>query len=289
MTYEPIDKPRMVINAWRATGMIDQAIADAAGLDQKTIYSIRMQETKRCQTFVFDALMNLGMPEVPDVSSYEYLPSNSLVGKIGSERRLQALIAEGFSRVFLAERIGIDRSSLDRLIDKRYIRDGKPHEFITASLAYKISELYEEFAATDPLIFQKIQPVNRCKNYASKRGFVPSRYWEWDKLDDPDGFPNLNGDCGTVKGYNKHKRAGESRCDACKKASIIHRNEIRNLDGGYQGDRRKFNGSTNKKLSNADVIDIRRMYGEGKARGEIASMYNMNPNYIGKIARGELR
>lgn len=287
--FEPADKPRMVINAWRAAGMVDQTIADAAGINQKTIYSIRMQETKHCQTFVFDALMNLGMPEVPDVSSYESLPGNSLVGKIGSERRLQALMAEGFSRLFLAKRIGINRSSLDRLIDNRYVRAGQPNEFITAGLACKISEIYEEFAAADPLIFQKIQPVNRCKNYASKRGFVPSRYWDWDKLDDPDGFPNLNGDCGTIKGYNKHKRAGESRCEACKKASIIHRNEIRNLDGGYQGDRRKFNGSKNKKLSDVDIDDIRRMYGEGKTQGEIASMYNMSPNYIGKVARGDLR
>lgn len=103
------------------------------------------------------------------------------VDATGSRRRLQALMALGWSQSQLAMRLGTQQQSLSKLI--------RFQELVMPSTAAKVTELYEQLWDQHPVPASKgeLISVRRSVNYARRHGFQPPMAW-----DDPDADEQPN-------------------------------------------------------------------------------------------------
>jgi hypothetical protein len=95
------------------------------------------------------------------------------VPSIGSVRRLQALMANGWPGTYLAERLGVRRTNLPTHTRFPTIRTGN---------AQRIAELYDELRL-------QAGPSKLTLARAEMCGFLPPECWEGVDIDDPDALP----------------------------------------------------------------------------------------------------
>lgn len=178
-----------------------------------------------------DALTRFNRDERPgmrrslynDISSLRFDPAEQTghVRLLGSQRRLQALRAEGFTHEYLSVRMGYSRTSpvLHRLTSG-FRAPGKRVGFLKAYTARTVEALYEELAGTDPEDAGVTgRGVTYSRNRAAEHGWAPASCWDPDTIDDPDAIPDWTGFCGTAEGLRIHARDGIRVCDACLGAS----------------------------------------------------------------------
>lgn len=106
------------------------------------------------------------------------------VDATGSQRRLQALVALGFSLNSLAEYAGYGRS---------YFKAVLAQDRIGIDRARAVTEVYERLWNQKPPTETGLQKqiVTKAKNMARKNGWVPPMAWDDDKIDDPNHTPPL--------------------------------------------------------------------------------------------------
>jgi hypothetical protein len=95
------------------------------------------------------------------------------VPSIGSVRRIQALMANGWTGTYLADRLGVRRTNLPTHTRYPTIRTWK---------AQQIAELYEELRL-------QAGPSGLTLSRAELCGFLPPECWEGVNIDDPDALP----------------------------------------------------------------------------------------------------
>jgi hypothetical protein len=93
-----------------------------------------------------------------------------LVDATGTRRRLQALIAIGWPRRALAERLGTRPANILR---QRRVRAGT---------ARRVARVYDQLSMTPG-------PDPRCAEAARRRGWAPPLAWDDDQIDDPRAQP----------------------------------------------------------------------------------------------------
>lgn len=142
----------------------------------------------------FESVMAIE-PEIPSDRG------GARVNAIGSERRVQGLAAIGFPVRWTGIQIGHTGPTFNLLPLGR-------RQFVYYSTAYKIRCLYEKLEMdTDPTAHGIPQASSRlAATYAARKGFVPPIFWDYDAIDDPDGFPDYTGQCGTHFGAQAHRR-----------------------------------------------------------------------------------
>lgn len=115
----------------------------------------------------------------PDLAA---LGSGSAVDATGTRRRIQALIATGWSQQRLAGRLGMLPGNFGDILNR---------EKVTASTARAVTGLYDELWDKPPAEGGHREKISasRARNYARKHGFVPPLAWDEDALDDPDAGP----------------------------------------------------------------------------------------------------
>lgn len=110
----------------------------------------------------------------------ELLAGEAHVVALPYVRRLQALVAAGWSQAQLADRLGMTRQNFRYLVVDEQLRarrhQGRQH--MTARRARDIVALYDELAVAEP----PPASVTRARNYAAARGW-PSP-WDWAAYDD---------------------------------------------------------------------------------------------------------
>lgn len=107
---------------------------------------------------------------------------------IGVPRRVQALIALGWSQSQLAARLGIRHRGNFHLHEHRWT--------ITAGRVRQVHALYDQLSMTLPpeTTWHQKSAANRSRGYAAVRGWAPPLAWDDDTIDDPAAEPNLTGD-----------------------------------------------------------------------------------------------
>jgi hypothetical protein len=113
----------------------------------------------------------------------------------GTRRRVQALVAAGYSQAILAGRLGIQRSNF-RLATC---------DQVTAGTARAVRELYDELWDKPPDESghrQKIS-VSRARNYARARDWALPLAWDDDAIDDPAAKP--------AEGWRRGERTSSTR------------------------------------------------------------------------------
>ncbi|MBE4761780.1 hypothetical protein [Streptomyces caniscabiei] len=129
----------------------------------------------------------------------------------GTRRRLQALVAKGWSQSELARRMGMDRANFGGTITRG---------LVYASTVRTVNALYDELWRLDPE--QHGVPARwaqQARTLAAARGWAPIGAWDDDRIDDPAAFPDWTGRCGTPEGYRIHYRIGVPTCPPCRDSS----------------------------------------------------------------------
>jgi hypothetical protein len=161
----------------------------------------------------------------------EWQPRSHVTG-VGVLRRLQALVALGYTPHALAARAGVYRMTFieglndDRTLWKVPVRDA-------------VLDLYAELWQTPPQPTTRWEraAVTRAKNLAAERGYVPPL--AWDAIDDPQERPHMERPTDAIDPVVVERiLAGDCRLPASKaeKAEVIARwtgtdNELERLTG----------------------------------------------------------
>jgi transcriptional regulator with XRE-family HTH domain len=105
----------------------------------------------------------------------------AVVDATATRRRLQALVARGYSQAALAARLGIQRSNFGQAVA------GK----VTAATERAVSDLYDELwdVPPDESTHRARISVSRARNYARARGWCPPLAWDDDTIADPEAGP----------------------------------------------------------------------------------------------------
>ena len=111
----------------------------------------------------------------------ELLSAGARTDATGTRRRVQALVAVGYSQATLAARLGIQRSNF-RLATC---------DQVTAVTARAVRELYDELWDVPPgeSAHRARLSASRARNYARARDWALPMAWDEEALDDPDAGP----------------------------------------------------------------------------------------------------
>lgn len=128
----------------------------------------------------------------------------------GTRRRLQALVAKGWSQSELARQLDMDRANFGRTIAS---------DLVTVGTRRAVSALYDQLWRLEPE--QNGQPAHlaeRARNVAKTHGWAPIGAWDDDRIDDPTAWPDWTGRCGSPQGRAVHYRIGVPVCPSCRDA-----------------------------------------------------------------------
>lgn len=175
-----------------AAGMGWKRAADAAGVPQSSVYPLlygrkdrrRGDPRTRARRQLVDAILAVPMPTVHD------LGATTVIDGTGTRRRLEALIAAGWSVSAVAERGGIDRQALDSAL--AWVP-------VAAKTARAVRAVYESIGDDPPPQSTPSQRTSatRSRARAAQHGWVIPAMWDADDLDDPYAAPPA-GDSGPV-------------------------------------------------------------------------------------------
>ncbi|GAA1123691.1 hypothetical protein [Nocardiopsis composta] len=169
------------VRALMAAGMGTRAIAEAAGIERKSVQRLLNGRPDR------------GNPPptriTPQVSAalLALAPAPAaaaLVDATGTKRRLQALISRGWAQAQLAARLGMAPTNFGTTLRG---------ERVLAGTARQVRELYDELWDVAPPETTRRERISasRARRYAAVRGWVPPMAWDDDTIEDPAAVPDL--------------------------------------------------------------------------------------------------
>ena len=136
---------------------------------------------------------------------------------LGTARRLQALVAIGYTQSDLAARLGVTPANSTELF-----RAGRS---VLASTAARAAALFDELAMTPG-------PSRTARNRARKLGWAPPPAWDDDTIDNPAAQPDL-GERRPLKfdeKYSELKDLGYSDLEILSKLKVQPESLLRQLD-----------------------------------------------------------
>lgn len=125
--------------------------------------------------------------------SLNTLADSAIIDATGTRRRLQALVACGWTKRHLAGRLGMTESNLGTLI-----RGGN----VTAAKARAAAALYDELWDRRPPETTRHErtSASKARNHARARGWAPPGAWDDERIDDPAAGP--------AEGWRREGRRG---------------------------------------------------------------------------------
>ena len=165
------------IAALRDAGMGGRRIAAAAGLHYSTVRSLIHGKRGKAPSDRVRAATAAAILAVT------YQPAGrTTVDATGTHRRLQALVAVGWSQARLAARLGMNRANFGALL----ARDRVNH-----STAQAVAALYDELWDQDPPAATRHEQagITRARRHAADHGWAAPMAWDDDSLDDPAAVP----------------------------------------------------------------------------------------------------
>lgn len=151
----------------RANGVGKRTIAQRAGVAQTVVNRlIGIDHSRPAQRVHPNTARKLLAVTLDDLADGQTVPG------IGTQRRLQALVAIGWTQAALAARIGWTLGNLNALVHGR--RD------VAAATHRLVADLYDELS-------MRPGPSQRARNLAARRSWAPPL--AWDDIDNPNEQP----------------------------------------------------------------------------------------------------
>lgn len=228
---QEFEEARNLILKARAYGMDDGMIARQLDCNEGNIYKIRTLRSRGMLRTTYERIMLNLRPEQSTSDRHPRkgkVPDGACRSAVGTQRRLQALRADGFTNCFLAELLEVTPEAVSELTRRERSK-------VYQTTYVEIKALYEKLAGTRPED-SGIHPysIQQTQNWAVKRGYIPSHCWDDDTIDNPDAIPQWTGECGSMTGVHIHRRDGIPMCDACKK---IWNEDVGQRREGYRAER----------------------------------------------------
>jgi transcriptional regulator with XRE-family HTH domain len=175
--YVDADPVRAHVQALRAAGVGSRKLNELSGVSRTSITALMTGRPFRGtgpsrQVYKATADKLLAVP-VP--SGYHGRALGANIGGCGTTRRLQALVAIGYTQHTLCRFLGISDTNASKLFTGRQTR-------VTTATAARVAELYDGLSMTPG-------PSQPARNRAKKLGWPPPL--AWDDIDDPDENPDL--------------------------------------------------------------------------------------------------
>lgn len=166
-----------------AEGVSARQIAKLAGISSSTINALIYGRTERGHA-PYPRMKRENAAKVMAIKpKLTNVAARHCLDATGTKRRLQALVAIGWSQARLARRLGLLPSNFGTLL-----RSGK----CTAKRALEVMDLYDELwnqpqFGTD---WHSKSAAARARNYAAALGWAPPLAWDDDSIDDPNASPD---------------------------------------------------------------------------------------------------
>jgi hypothetical protein len=171
------------LRALSAAGMGWKRAAAAAGVPESSVYPLLYgrardggrPKTKARQALV-DAILAVPMPTLDD------LGAGTPVDSTGTRRRLQALMALGWSVNRIAQAAGVDHQPM---------RHALAGGMVSARTARTVRDVYDELWDQAPPTATRGDrvAVGKTRARAAAAGYLPPMAWDDDTIDDPDARP----------------------------------------------------------------------------------------------------
>ncbi|WP_134324691.1 hypothetical protein [Cumulibacter soli] len=176
---------RAHVRELRLAGMGLKTIAPASGVSHGSLWKLVYGKTRPDGTRTPSRRVTKATAEKLLAVAAPVLADGARVDATGTTRRIQALVAIGWSGARLADRIGVQRSNFTPLLHGT--RD------VLVATRRVIIDLYEELWDQAPPADERHDriSVSRSKNYAARMGWVPPLAWDDDAIDDPAATPNV--------------------------------------------------------------------------------------------------
>lgn len=169
------------VNTLLSVGLSIRRISVLSGVNRKLLQTLLHGRTDRGTPpphYLWDTTAQrlLAVP-IPDLL-FTQAADHALVPSYGTNRRLRALVAIGYTQDYLAQRLGLSPGNATHLFlgPPRTPRGKRPR--ITALIARKVATLYEELQETDG-------PSDAARRRAQRLGWLPPIAWDEDTIDLP--------------------------------------------------------------------------------------------------------
>lgn len=167
-------------------GMGWKRVAEKAGIQSSTVWKLMygdprrktpLAPSKRVRRQTADKILAVEL-DLADAAN---------VDATGTRRRLQALVAIGWSQTRLADQLGWNVGNINSLILGRYC----PR--VQHDTEVRVRALYDRLWNVPPVAANGHQRggIAHAKKVAAKRGWVPPMAWDDDTIDDPAAWPSV--------------------------------------------------------------------------------------------------
>ena len=178
---EPI---RAHVRALQAHSMGLKTIASVSGVAHGALWKLMYGKKQPDGTCVPSARVRMDTADKILSIDEPVLAGGALVDATGTVRRVQALMAIGWSGQKLADRLGVQRGNFT-------LMNGA--DLVTEAKRRAISDLYDELWDTPPPHDDHRSRIsyNRTLAFARRNGWVPPMAWDDDTIDDPAARPSI--------------------------------------------------------------------------------------------------
>ena len=179
-SYIPSEPVREHILELRSAGIGNKRLSKLCGVSHNTIQVILTGRpdrgtgpSKTVLRRTAEKILAVPVPATPHV----LVSPGVKVSAVGTRRRLQALVALGYSRSELCRQLGIQVSNGHRI----FMDD---HLMVLASTARAVAELFNRLQLTPG-------SCSRALNEGRRRGWALPLAWDEDTIDDPNAVPEV--------------------------------------------------------------------------------------------------
>jgi hypothetical protein len=174
---------RQHIEALRARGLGYERIGDLCGLNKEVVRGIVVGRAGRPPVSKVlqrteQRILAIDLPLIRDV--YRMSKPGTRFPITGTRRRLQALMAIGYSQSWLCEQIRDSKWGNHTLWTDR-------HDQVTAAIAARVVELFDSLQLVPG-------PSDRARLWAARNGWPAPFDWDEEDIDDPAATPKLTGE-----------------------------------------------------------------------------------------------
>jgi hypothetical protein len=217
-TWVPVEPARAHVQRLRDAGVSWKQIAALSGVNSWVVRNIVNTDQGHVRASTERGLLSVPVPE----REHELALPGAFVPGLGTQRRLRALVALGYSNERLAEEIDYPKTQFQRLLSGEFD--------VTAKVARRAGEVFERLQMVPP---PDGYAANRARLRAVRRGWVVPLCWDEDTIDDPrarphvpivradDWMPEYEKLC--AKGYSKKKIAALLGIEECSLNTRLRR------------------------------------------------------------------
>ncbi|WP_378736706.1 helix-turn-helix domain-containing protein [Nocardia brasiliensis] len=172
----PAEPVREHVARLREAGLSQRRLVELAGLHRSVLGHLLRggAESEPPQWISHTTAQRILAVPVPE-SAVEVAADRALVPSVGAQRRLRALVADGWPQAELARELGMTRTNMGPLMHSK-----RP---ITARRHREVAELFTRRQLTPG-------PSQRARDYGRAHGWARSWQWDEDTIDDPKARPD---------------------------------------------------------------------------------------------------